>query len=238
VTMDEVVYDQKVELPYQPHVIPGKYTLLPYAQTSGIAYKWFRDGFMAILKGSDENPDWGYEELNRLASSVPAGSEGIVFLPFLAGAHFPENDTHAKGVFYGITLKHGQPHFCRAIMESIGYMLRKIIEPVKAFGIEVEEIHSMGGAARSDLWLQIKSDICDCPIVRMEEEETSTLGAAIIASVQVGDYTSIEEAVKAMVKKGKRFEPKRANRHVYDRSFELYNELYDNLKGTFKKFSN
>ena len=237
VTMDKVVYDQKVELPYQPHVIPGKYTLLPYAQTSGIAYKWFRDGFMAILKGSDENPDWGYEELNRLASSVPAGSEGIVFLPFLAGAHFPENDTHAKGVFYGITLKHGQPHFCRAIMESIGYMLRKIIEPVKAFGIEVEEIHSMGGAARSDLWLQIKSDICDCPIVRMEEEETSTLGAAIIASVQVGDYASVEEAVQAMVKKGKRFEPESSNRDVYDLSFELYNELYDNLKGTFNKFS-
>jgi len=145
VTMDEVVYDQEVELPYQPHVIPGKYTLLPYAQTSGIAYKWFRDGFMDGHKDSDENPDWGYEELNKLASSVSAGSEGIVFLPFLAGAHFPENDTHARGVFYGITLKHGKAHFSRAIMESIGYMLRKIIEPVKAFGIDVEEIHSMGG---------------------------------------------------------------------------------------------
>ncbi len=236
VTMDEVVYDQRVELPYQPHVIPGKFTLLPYAQTSGIAYKWFRDGFMAALKGPDEKPDWGYEELNRLASSVPAGSEGIVFLPFLAGAHFPENDTHAKGVFYGITLKHDQAHFCRAIMESIGYMLRKIINPVKDFGIEVEEIHSMGGAARSDLWLQIKSDICDCPIVRMEEEETSTLGAAIIASVQVGDHESVEEAVRAMVKKGKRFEPDSKNRDIYDLRYQLYNELYDNLKGMFRKF--
>ena len=72
----------------------------------------------------------------------------------------------------------------------------------------------------------------------MEEEETSTLGAAIIASVQVGDYTSVEEAVQAMVKKGKRVEPESSNRDVYDRSFELYHELYDNLKGTFKKFSN
>ena len=108
----------------------------------------------------------------------------------------------------------------------------------EAFGIEVEEIHSMGGAARSDLWLQIKADICDYPIVRMEEEETSTLGAAIIASVQVGDYENVEEAVKVMVKKGKRFEPESANKEVYDRSFELYHELYNNLKETFKKFSN
>jgi len=175
--------------------------------------------------------------LNRLAASIPAGSEGIVFLPFLAGAHFPENDTYAKGVFYGITLKHDRAHFSRAIMESIGYMLRKILDLVKDFGIQVEEIHSMGGAARSDLWLQIKSDICDCPIVRMEEEETSTLGTAIMAAVRVGDYESIEEAVKAMVKKGKRFEPNIENRDVYDQRYALYNELYDNLKGTFRAYS-
>jgi xylulokinase len=237
VTVEELFFEREVVLPYQPHVIPGKYTLLPYAQTSGIAYKWFRDGFASPPGRGDEGSNEGYEELNRLAASVSAGSEGIVFLPFLAGAHFPENDTYAKGVFYGITLKHNRAHFSRAIMESIGYLLRRILDPVRDFGIEVEEIHSMGGAARSDLWLQIKSDICNCPIVRMEEEETSTLGAAILASVQAGHYGSIEDAIGAMVKKGRRFEPNGANREVYDRSFELYHELYENLKGTFKKFS-
>jgi len=237
VTVDELLFDRQVKLPYQPHVIPNKFTLLPYAQTSGIAYKWFKDNIVHSSSGSGENSGEGYEELNRLAASIPAGSEGIVFLPFLAGAHFPENDTYAKGVFYGITLKHDRAHFSRAIMESIGYMLRKILDLVKDFGIQVEEIHSMGGAARSDLWLQIKSDICDCPIVRMEEEETSTLGTAIMAAVRVGDYESIEEAVKAMVKKGKRFEPNIENRDVYDQRYALYNELYDNLKGTFRAYS-
>jgi xylulokinase len=238
VTVEELLFDRKVALPYQPHVIRDKFTLLPYAQTSGIAYKWFRDGFMVNPEMSGEGSEAGYEELNRLAASVPAGSEGIVFLPFLAGAHFPENDTYAKGVFYGITLKHNRAHFSRAIMESIGYLLRRILDPVRDFGIEVEEIHSMGGAARSDLWLQIKSDVCNRPIVRMEEEETSTLGAAILASVKAGDYSSIEEAVNAMVKRGRRFEPNGENRAVYERTYELYGELYENLKGTFKKFVN
>ena len=237
VTMDEVLYDKHVELPYQPHAIPGKYTLLPYAQTSGIVYKWFKDNIVSIPDGDEANAGISFDSLNRLAASVPAGSEGMVFLPFLAGAHFPENNTHAKGVFYGITLKHTRAHFCRAIMESIGYMLRRILDPVKDFGIQVEEIHSMGGAARSDLWLQIKADICNCVIIRMKEEETSTLGAAILASVQVGDYSSIDEAIGAMVKKGRRFEPNGANRAVYDRTFELYHELYENLKATFRKYS-
>ena len=229
VTVDELRFDRQIQLPYQTHVVDAKYTLLPYAQTSGIVYSWFKDN---ILNGG-----MGFEELNRLAATVPPGSEGIVFLPFLAGAHFPENDTYAKGVFYGITLKHDRAHFSRAIMESIGYLLRRILDPVRDFGIEVEEIHAMGGAARSDLWLQIKSDICDRPIVRMEEEETSTLGAAILASVQVGDYGSIEEAIGVMVKKGRRFEPSGSNRAVYDRGYELYHELYENLRATFRKFS-
>jgi sugar (pentulose or hexulose) kinase len=237
VTVDELLFDRQVKLPYQPHIIPNKFTLLPYAQTSGIVYKWFKDNILADPERRGDNGGPRFEELNRLAASVPAGSEGIVFLPFLAGAHFPENDTYAKGVFYGITLKHDRAHFCRAIMESIGYLLRRILDPVRDFGIGVEEIHSMGGAARSDLWLQIKSDICNCPIVRMEEEETSTLGAAILASVQVGDYGSIEEAIGTMVKKGGRFEPNGANRAIYDRGYELYHAIYENLRETFRKFS-
>ena len=97
--------------------------------------------------------------MNALAAPMPAASEGLVFLPYLAGAGQPENDPDARGVFYGITLKHGKGHFARAIQESIGYMLRKILASIAASGVPVEEIRSMGGGARSDLWLQIKADI-------------------------------------------------------------------------------
>lgn len=175
--------------------------------------------------------------MNRLAVSVPAASEGLVFLPYLAGAGQPENDPDARGVFYGITLKHGKGHFARAIQESIGFMLRKILAAVAATGVPVTEIRSMGGGARSDLWLQIKADITGCPIVRMEEEETSTLGAAVLAAVANRDYPNAAAAAKAMVRLGRRFEPDRRNREAYPGGYALYSGLYDALAPVFHTYS-
>ena len=235
VTADTFETDGSPPLPYQVHALRDKYAILPYAQTAGIVYKWFRENVLTSEHASSDAIN--FDTLNSLAAMVEAGSEGLVFLPFLAGAHFPENDTFAKGVVYGITLKHNRSHFCRAIMESIGYMLKNILLHVEKFGMKVEEIHSMGGAARSDLWMQIKSDICNIPMVRMEEEETSTLGAAILASLQTQDYNSVEEAVAAMVKRGGGFEPELKNREVYERMFALYRELYQNLKKTYRNFN-
>jgi sugar (pentulose or hexulose) kinase len=237
VTADGVGWESGTRLPFQVHVIPGKYIILPYAQTSGIAYKWFRDVFGAeeIVKAGSTGA--AFEELNRTAESIPPGSEGLVFLPFLAGASFPENNMNAKGVMYGITLKHGKGHFVRAILESIGFMLKKILTEVETFGIGIEEVHSMGGGARSDLWLQIKADVCRRTFVRMKEMETPTLGAAIIASVKAGDYGSLEQAVAVMVRTGRKFEPDEGRGTQYDRNYRLYCELYDRLVPLFGRFS-
>ncbi|MBA7553832.1 Xylulose kinase [subsurface metagenome] len=151
--------------------------------------------------------------------------------------NIPENDTYARGVFYGITLRHGKAHFTRAILESIGFLMKKILTHIEQSGIKIEEIRSMGGGARSELWLQIKSDICNYPIVRMEEEETSTLGAALLASVKVGDYSTLEEAVDTMVKTGKRFKPDRKNTDIYDKNYSIYKELYHSIKPLFRKYN-
>jgi sugar (pentulose or hexulose) kinase len=91
----------------------------------------------------------------------------------------------------------------------------------------------MGGGARSDLWLQIKADVIGLPLIRMEEEETSTLGAAMLASVQCGDHADLASAAAAMVRLGRRFEPDRKNAAVYAKSFALYNELYEALAPVF-----
>jgi len=237
VTTDQTDYNRDVNLPYQVHVLPNKYLILPYAQTSGIVYKWFRDEFAQEEIRKSGDPEAAYGELNKIAESIPPGSEGLVFLPFLAGASFPENDKYAKGVFYGITLKHSKAHFTRAILESIGFMLKRILTAVELFGIKIEEVHSMGGAARSDLWLQIKADICGYPFIQMPEEETSTLGAAILASVKAGDYVSIEEAVDVMVKPGRKFYPHKSISDIYFKNYELYKNLYKSLKPVFKDYS-
>jgi len=227
----------RVLLPYQPHVVEGSYLILPYVQTAGSAYKWFRNGFCQEEIRAAGGLEQAYDSMNALAAAVPAASEGLVFLPYLAGAGQPENDPDAKGVFYGITLKHGKGHFARAIQESIGYMLRKILANIAASGVPVEEIRSMGGGARSDLWLQIKADITGRPIIRMEEEETSTLGAALLAAVRCGDYPDVAVAARAMVRLGRRFEPDAGNAAAYERGYELYSGLYDALAPVFHSFA-
>lgn len=237
VTTEHVDPSPRVLLPYQPHLVGGGFLILPYVQTAGSAYKWFRDSFCQEEIRSAGGLEQAWEAMNRLAEPVPAGSEGLVFLPYLAGAGQPENDPDARGVFYGITLKHGKGHFARAIQESIGYMLKKVLASIAASGVPVREIRSMGGGARSDLWLQIKADITGCPIVRMEEEETSTLGAALLAAVRAGDYPDAAAAAKAMVRLGRRFEPDPANRAAYAKGYELYNGLYDALAPVFHRFS-
>jgi len=226
-----------VRLPYQPHVLPGSILYLPYVQTAGSAYKWWRDRFCQDEVRQAGDLEAAYELMNTLALNVPPGSDGMVFLPFLAGAGQPENDPDARGVFYGLTLLHGKGHCARAIMESIAYLLKKILADFVRAGVEMNEVRSMGGGARSDLWLQIKADVIGLPLVRMEEEETSTLGAAILASVRCGDYPDIASAADAMVRLGRRFEPDPKSAPVYEQAFALYNELYRALAPVFHAHS-
>ena len=113
----------------------------------------------------------------------------------------------------------------------------RILELIRAANIGMVEVRSMGGAARSDLWLQIKADICGLPMVRMLEEETSVLGCAVLCAVAVGNYGSIEEAVAAMVRTGKTFLPDSKHRELYDRRFELYRRLYETLKPVFRQYT-
>jgi xylulokinase len=237
VTADSVEGIHANHLPYQPHALPGKYLILPYAQTSAIIYKWFRDQFgeEEIRRAGD--PEKAFDGLNELAAGVPAGCDGLVLLPFFAGAYAPENDMYARGVWYGVTLKHGKAHFARAIQEAVGFMLRRILGLIQEAGIPIDEVRCMGGAARSDLWLQIKADICGLPMVRMQEEEATALGGALLSAVAVGDYPDPAQAARAMVRLGRRFEPQAANARVYGRQFELYEELYQTLKPVFRKYS-
>jgi xylulokinase len=118
-------------------------------------------------------------------------------------------------------------------MESIAFLLKKILADFIRSGVQINEVRSMGGGARSDLWLQIKADVIGLPLVRMEEEETSTLGAAILAAVRAGDHPDVATAAKAMVRLGQRFDPDGRTIPTYERSFALYNELYLALAPVF-----
>jgi len=176
-----------------------------------------------------------YDFMGAEAAQVAPGCEGLVMLPHLQGAMAPEANPKAKGVFYGFTLRHGRNHFTRAIMEAVGFIVRRNIEVIEGLGIPVNEIRALGGGARSRMWKQIEADITQRPVLTTANEEAATLGAAILAGKAVGLYASIEEAAEQMVQINERFEPQAANRAVYDEAYRTYVQLYDALCPLFER---
>lgn len=223
-TVNEPIYDPQKRLPCYYHALPGKYLLLPYCQTAGMVFRWFRDQF-----GQGQS----YEQLTALAAEVPPGCEGLLMLPHLTGSTSPRFNPQARGVFYGITLGHSRAHFVRAILEAVAFMLRENVELLKELEVDVKELVSLGGGARSRLWLQIKADVTGLPLHAAECEEAASLGAAILAGVAVGLFPDVETACQQMVRGGARVEPDPAHRSVYEAAYNRYLRLYDTLQPLF-----
>jgi xylulokinase len=220
-------------IPCHYHAIPNTYCLLPWGQTAGMALRWFRDVIYAPGQDFQNNGDMLYRQMTVQAATVPPGSTGLIFLPHLEGAACPEFNPAAKGVFFGLTLRHTQAHMIRAVMESVSYMLKNNLDLVSRMGVPINEIRSMGGGAKSDLWLQMKADVLQKPVQRVNTEEAACLGATILASVCTGDYGNIVEAVNNMVKPGQTFFPDPAKERVYQEGYEKYRKLYDQLEPLF-----
>jgi xylulokinase len=145
------------------------------------------------------------------------------------GAGSPEFDSDVRGVFAGITMETGKGHFIRAIMESVGCMIRKNIEPLVEKGIHIHDIRVLGGGARSALWNQIKADITGIPVTTLDSQDNAALGAAILAGVGAGVFEHIKEGCERVVKIGKTYHPDPANRAAYDQLYARYNRLYESL---------
>jgi sugar (pentulose or hexulose) kinase len=226
-TVKQPTLDPQNQMPCHYHGVPGLYMLHTFT-SGGIVLRWFRDEFAGMERavGAASGID-AYDLLGAEAAQVPAGCEGLVMLPHLQGAMAPEANPRAKGVFYGFTLHHGRNHFTRAIMEAIGFIVRRNIEVIGGMGVPVDEIRALGGGARSRVWKQIEADITQRPVVTTQNEEAATLGAAILAGKAIGIYASVDEAAGQMVHLKERFEPDPANRAVYQQAYSTYVQLYD-----------
>ncbi len=188
----------------------GKYCLLSWTPTAGIALKWFKNQFC-------EN--YGFKELDELAMNVPAGSDGLVFLPYLCGSTMPVYNPDARGAFMGLTMEHTRAHAVRSILESVACMLK---ENLDYLGVSCDEIRSMGGGATSPLWCQIKADMTGKRIAILENNETACLGSAVLAGVGAGIYKDAESAVKGAVNVKKVYEPDAAMSDEYKKCYENF----------------
>jgi xylulokinase len=234
VTLERPTFDAKRRVPCHYHACRNSYCLLPWGQTAGMTLRWFRDQFFDTeAERHREGGVDAYDQMTHLAEQAPAGSDGLVALPHLEGAACPEFNPAARGVFFGIDLRHTRGHFVRAIMESVAYMLKTHLDIVQELGVNADEVRSMGGGARSDLWLQIKADVLQRPVRRVAVEETACLGAAILAAVGVGVHPNLAKATSHMVRLGRVFLPDPELRSVYDRAYRRYLELYERLEPMF-----
>ena len=183
-------------IPCHMHAIDGKYCLILWSSTAGMALKWFKNQLA-------EN--YTFRELDALAADIAPGADGLSMLPYFCGSTMPKYNPEARAVFAGINLSHTRGHFARAIMEAIAFTLRQNLEYV---GIDkIEEIRITGGGALSPLWSTIKSDVTGKVLKSLSESETACLGTALIAAVGAGEFTSIETAAENTVKIKRSYEP-------------------------------
>jgi xylulokinase len=235
-TLTAPLFDPNGHIPCYIHAVPDTYCLLPWGQTAGMALKWFRDVFFALeAETAHQAGRDPYDDMTAEATHVSAGCDGLVALPHLEGAFCPEFNPNAKAVFFGATLRHGRAHFIRAILESVAFMLKRNLDLVEELGIPAKAVTSMGGGARSPLWLQIKADVLQKPIQTFQVEEAACLGAAILGAVAAGAYPTIKDAVAHMVQPKDTIQPDPAHIATYTRAYGRYVELYERLLPMFSR---
>lgn len=225
--------DPNRNMPVHYFALPNTYMMHTFT-TGGMTLRWFRDSFCKLeMEKSEQTGVDTYALMDELAADVPPGSDGLVMLPHLNGSMAPDMNANAKGVFFGFTMLHKKPHFIRAIMESIGYMIRRNIDALKNMGIEVTELRSLGGGSKSPFWNQIKADIIDKDLYIMDCKEAACLGAAILAGKAVGIFDSIESACESMIHVKRVYHPNPENKAVYDQAYEKYKKVFKDLTNAF-----
>ncbi len=164
----------------------GKYCLLSWTPTAGIALKWFKNNFCE---------SFSFRELDEMAEKIKPGCDGLTFLPYLCGSTMPKYDPDVRGAFIGLTMEHTRAHAVRSVLESVACLLKENLDYI---GLECDEIRSMGGGAASPLWCQIKADMTGKKIVTLENNETACLGSAFMAGLGAGIYKDISDISKTV----------------------------------------
>ena len=200
------------------------YILLSICESGGISLEWFKNDFYG---------DKSYGYVNSEIEKIPQGSNGLVFLPYLTGVNSPELDPNAKGVFYGIKILHSRAHFARSVMEGIAYLIKKNLDYLEKLNIYTDKLISLGGGAKSNVWNQIKADVIGKDLVIVNQNEPTSLGAAILAAVKLGLYKDLNSAVDSSVKIRKVFNPISSHNKIYESQYKIFLDLYERLEVMF-----
>ena len=164
---------------------------------------------------------------------MPAGSEGVLFLPYMAGERSPIWNPDAKGVFYGLSYDKTRGHMVRAVLEGVAFSLEHNLRTARETGAEAGVLNAMGGAANSLLWTQIKADVTGKTIQVPASDTATTLGAALLAGVGCGVYQDYEEAVRRTIKITRVQEPDKERHEIYKEAMERYLKLSEKMQEVY-----
>ena len=204
------------------HAVEGRWHNTGVTLAAGLSLKWFKQNF-----GGNRS----YEELLSEAAKAPSGSGGVIWLPYLMGERSPPLDPNATAAFVEMNAGHSTAHLARAVLEGVAFSLRESLEIFHKLGAEAKNIRLGGRGATSPLWCAIQSDAYGKAVEILAADEGAAFGAALLASVGIGRWATVDEACEATIDVDERFEPDPANVETMNRQFEKYRRLYPLLKG-------
>lgn len=231
---DEPVVDPGLRMHTFCHAVPGKWHVMGVMLSAGGSLRWWRDAFateeknVAAAMGVD-----AYELITAEAAQAPLGTEGMLFLPYLTGERTPHADPHARGVFFGITLRSDRSHFARAILEGVAFGLRDSFEILREMGLPITQVRASGGGARSAVWRQILADVSGYDHVTINVDEGPAFGVALLAGVGTGVWQSVPEACHATIQVVSNTPVNPDAHRAYEPYHVLYRKLYQHLKADF-----
>lgn len=229
-TTEKPDFNIAVPLQYYTHY-DGKFLALAYNPTAAIIMKWFKEQFISdteACRTSGLNP---YTYMGQLAAAVPPGSDGLFHLPHFTGKAMPQSCPDMRGCFFGLGLGATKGHFIRAIMEGVSYMLRENLDVFRDAGISVTQIRSLGGGSRDKLWCAIKSSVTGCELLTCDNEESTSLGAGILAAQAIG-WGDVPSLCAKAVELKDSYVPTTADQAVYEKLYQDYLRL-DSMAAKF-----
>jgi xylulokinase len=207
------------------HAVAGRWHLMGVMLSAAGSLQWYRDTLAC---------DNNFEQLVSEASRTPAGSEGLIFLPYLSGERTPHPDPLARAAWIGLTVRHTQAHLTRAVLEGVAFGVKDMFCLMRDAGLgPIEEVRVSGGGAKSGLWRQILADILEAELVTVNTTEGAAYGAALLAGVGARVWPDVDTACAQTITVQDRVTPNPENFTVYRSLHEQYQNLYPALKPTF-----
>ncbi|MDR1669062.1 MAG: xylulokinase [Oscillospiraceae bacterium] len=223
---DNVSIDPKGRVHTFCCAVPGAWHVMGVTQAAGLSLKWFREQFCT---------EYSYRQIDEVAARVPVGANRLLYLPYLMGERTPHLDADCRGVFFGLSGMHTKADILRAVLEGVVYSLRDCIEVLRGMGVQTSEMLACGGGGTSALWRQMLADVFNCPVRTVDAEQGPALGAAVLAGVGAGLYSSVQDACAKFIRYNAPQGP--INTAAYEPYYTLYTELYPSLRAHFSRLA-